>query len=108
MITASRAHELLLTMPLVEEKLNPGYPDFRVHGKLFAKLWHGAGFANLRVGKDEQLMLSSQGKVFTIPKGGESSGWISVRFGLIGEEEFMEVVWKAWRHAAGPRLSLQY
>jgi len=108
MISAARAQEVLLAMPLVQEKLNPGYPDFRVNGKLFAKLWHGAGFANLKVGPEEQIMLSSQSKTFSIPKGIDSNGWISVKLGLIDEEEFLDLVWKAWRRAAGPRLALQY
>jgi len=108
MITAERAHDILLTMPVVEEKQKPGYQDFRVKGRLFAKLWLGAGLANLKVGKDEQFMLSSQGKMFSITKGGNSVGWITVKLGLLGEKEFLDVVWKAWRHVAGPNLSLQY
>jgi hypothetical protein len=108
MITAEQACGLCLTMPLVEEGSHRGQRDFRVKNKMFAAVLPGMYFMNLRVGQEEQFMLSSQTKMFTIPEVGGKGGWVSVRLAAIGEEDFLALVWKAWRHTAPPRLSLQY
>ena len=108
MITAERACAICLEMPVVQEGRYRGAPDFRVRNKMFATLPPGRFFANLKVGKDEQFMLSNQKKLFSIPAGGESAGWIGVRLAEIDEARFTELVWKAWRHTAPARLALEY
>jgi hypothetical protein len=108
MITAERACAIFLDMPVVEEGRYRGHPDFRVKNKMFATIPPGRFFANLKVGKEEQFMLSNQKKIFSIPDGGEKGGWIGVRLTEIDEQRFTELVWKAWRHTAPARLSLEY
>jgi hypothetical protein len=108
MITAERACAIFLEMPVVVAGNYHGYPDFRVNNKMFATIPPGRFFANLKVGKEEQFMLSTRKKVFSIPEGGERGGWIGVRLTEIDEAHFTELVWKAWRNTAPPRLSLEY
>jgi len=108
MITAEQACTMFLTMPVVEQGSHHGSPDFRVKDKIFATILPGMHFANLKVGKEEQFMLASQVRVYSIPHGGERAGWISVKLAAVGEEDFLELVWKAWRYTAPARLGLQY
>lgn len=84
-----------------------GHIRFRLKGKLFATLWSGAGFATLKVGYDEQTMLATSPN-FSIPPNGGKGGWIMVKLANVSEVEFLELVWKAWRNVAPPRLGLQY
>jgi hypothetical protein len=106
MITDEQARVLFLSMPVVEEKSRYGRPDFRVKQKAFATIFPGRGRVDLRVGEEEQVMLSTQKLIYSIPEEGREM--VSVKLAAIGEEEFREVVWKAWRYTARPQLSNQY
>jgi hypothetical protein len=108
MVTPEKAHEIFLTIPVLEEESGTGHTGYRVKGKLFGTLWGGAGFSSLRVGKEEQAMLITDPRIFSVPQNGPKSGWITVKLAAIGEEAFQEVVWKAWRHTAPARLALEY
>ncbi len=108
MITADQARAAILSMPVVEETVLPTHSEFRVKGKLFARHWAGANLANLRVGAEEQAMLSSQARLYSIPREGVKGGWISVHLQNIPAAEFETAVWKAWANSAGPKLALQY
>jgi predicted DNA-binding protein (MmcQ/YjbR family) len=108
MITVEQARAILLGMPVVEEGANHGNPDFRVKNKMFASFPRGLFFVNLRVGEEEVAILISQRRVYSVPEMNARGGWVSVKLDAIAEDEFLEVVWKAWRYTAPPRLSLQY
>jgi predicted DNA-binding protein (MmcQ/YjbR family) len=108
MITVEQACAILLEMPVVQEGVNNGNPDFRVKNKMFATFPRGLFFVNLRVGEEEVAILTSQRRVFSVPEVNARGGWVSVRLDAITEDEFLDVVWKAWRYTAPPRLSLQY
>ncbi len=108
MTSAQQALDILLSLPVVQEKPNPGCQDFRVKDKIFAKVWSGAGLVHLKVGEEEQQMLIRQAHLYSLPKDGGRGGWISVNLKALTEDLFEDVAWKAWRHTAGPKLSLQY
>lgn len=108
MITAELACEMCLRMPVVEQAPHHGHPDFRVKSKVFARLLPGKQFVGLKVGPEEQIMLSSQKRIFSVPEGAGQSAWINVRLVAISEEDFLALVWKAWHYTAPARLSLQY
>jgi hypothetical protein len=108
MTTAQQAIDILLSLPVVQENPNPGYQDFRVRDKIFAKVWSGAALVHLKIGAEEQQMLVRDAKLFSLPKDGGRGGWISVNLGALTEDAFEDVAWKAWRNTAGPKLSLQY
>ena len=108
MTTVQQALDILLSLPVVQEKPNSGYQDFRVRDKIFAKLWSGAGLVHLKVGAEEQQMLMTQSRLYSLPREGLKTGWISVNLTAVTGDLFGEVAWKAWRNTAGPKLSLQY
>jgi hypothetical protein len=108
MTTVQQALDILLSLPVVQEKPNSGYQDFRVRDKIFAKLWSGAGLVHLKVGEEEQQMLITQSRLYSLPREGVKAGWISVNLTELTKDLFEEVAWKAWRNTAGPKLSLQY
>jgi len=109
MISAEQAGAILLGLPQVEAGTSVGNTEYRLKRKLFATLWAGMGCANLRVGKDEQVMLlATDSRVYTPPVTGIKTGWVRVSLQAVSEESFREAAWKAWRNAAPARMALEY
>lgn len=108
MITPEQAQAVFLDIPVLEQEPGTGHTAYRVKGKLFATVWNGAGFANLRVGHEEQVMLTKDARIFSVPKNGPKGGWVAVSLANVSPEIFREVAWKAWRNTAPARLALQY
>ena len=107
MITQEEARSICLSMPEIEEGCYRR-PDFRVRGRIFAGHYPGTQYFDLKVGLEEQYMLSTERNKFSLPRTGRNAGWITVHIAAIELKEFEELVWKAWRYTAPPRLSLRY
>jgi hypothetical protein len=107
MIRESQSLAIFRTLPVMDEKALVGHMAYRVKTKLFATVWMTCGWANFRVGADEQRMLLTDRKFF-IPRNGIKNGWVGVELAKIKENEYRELAWKAWRLAAPKRLSIKY
>lgn len=107
MITQEQARRICLSMPEIEQ----GWfrrPDFRIRGKVFAASYPGTELFDLKVGYEEQCLLSAYRLKYFIPASGASAGWLTVRIARVNLREFEELVWKAWRFTAPPRLVIRH
>src|SRR3954468_4738976 len=104
MITDALMREIALQLPQVEEKSHFGHPDFRVNNKIFATLWPGQNRSVLKLPRDEQASLALLNpEVFSIPRGGERGGWTNVDLAKVDEDQFRELIKKAWSALPRPR-----
>jgi len=104
MITDAQMREIALELPDVEEKSHFGHPDFRVNNKIFATLWPGQNRSVLKFPREEQTALVLENPaVISIPPGGERGGWTSVNLAKVDEDQFRELIGKAWAALPRPR-----
>jgi hypothetical protein len=108
MMTPEQTRAILLAVPVVEVVEHLNHTDFRVREKTFAALWPVQNWVDLKVGKEEQVMLSAVTKYYSVPGSGARGGWIRVKLPAVDQDTLTEVVWKAWSHTAGPKMANQY
>lgn len=96
--------QIALELPDVEEKSHFGHPDFRVNNKIFATLWAGQNRSVLRLPHDQQAALLQENPgVFSRPPGGDRGGWTNIDLAKVDEEQFRELMKKAWAALPRPR-----
>jgi hypothetical protein len=104
MITDEQVREIALGLPDAEEKSHFGHPDFRVKNRIFATLWPGQSRSVLKLPPEEQAAAVLRNpRIFSIPPGGERGGWTSVNLAQVDEEQFRELIRKAWAALPRPR-----
>ena len=95
---------IALELPEVQESSHFGHPDFRIKKRIFATLWPGQSRSVLKLPREEQVMfVMAQPDIFSIPPGGERGGWTSVNLAKVGEDQFRELIRKAWEALPRPR-----
>jgi predicted DNA-binding protein (MmcQ/YjbR family) len=104
MVTDEQVREIALQLRDAEEKSHFGHPDFRVKNRIFATLWPGQCRSVLKLPPEDQAAsVLSQPDVFSIPAGGERGGWTNVKLEKVDEEQFRELIRKAWAALPRPR-----
>jgi hypothetical protein len=104
MITDEQAREIALGLPEAEEKSHFGHPDFRVKNRIFATLWPGQRRSVLKLSREDQAsVVLLNPEIFSIPPGGERGGWTNVNLSKVDEQQFRELMQKAWASLPRPR-----
>ena len=104
MVTEAQMRELALELPETQEKSHFGHPDFRVKNRIFATLWPGQNRAVLRLTPEDQATaIHTNPMIFTVPSGAGRGGWTSVDLVKVDEDEFRQLVRKAWTALPRPR-----
>ncbi len=104
MLTDAQMRAIALELPDVQEKSHFGHPDFRFNNKIFATLWPGQNRGVLKLSREEQAALAlANADVFSIPPGGERGGWTSINLAKVSEDEFRQLIRKAWASLPRPR-----
>lgn len=105
MVTDAQMRAIALELPETQEKSHFGHPDFRVKNRIFATLWPDQSRAVLRLTPvDQATAILAKPDVFAIPSGaGRTAGWTSVDLSKVNEDEFRQLLRKAWAALPRPR-----
>ena len=104
MVTDAQMRAIALELPETRERSHFGHPDFRVNNRIFATLWPGQHRSVLRLPlEDQAVAILENPETFSVPTGAGRGGWTNVDLSEVDQDQFRELVWKAWAALPRPR-----
>jgi hypothetical protein len=99
------AFRMALALPGTEEGFSYGTPACRVAGKLFARLREDGETLVVRTSFEErEVLMRKHPKVFHLTDHYLHYPWVLVRLSVVGNAMLRDVLERAWRRRAPPRL----
>ena len=110
MITVSKARELALALPEVEEKSHFNQPDFRVKGKIFAVLHAERNEIMVKLSIIDQSVFCAIDKnvIYPVPGGWGRKGATLINLKKVRRSIFLDALTIAWKTTAPAKLVAKY